>query len=168
MTPLARTVSRHGLEALNFFVSALQTGFGPFVSVWLFNRGWSDTDVGVALSVGTIAALIAQLPGGVLVDAIHRKRNAAAAALAGLACGALAMAATPTTATVWTAEILHGAASAVIGPAIAALTLSLSGHDAFSERLGGNARYASLGSALAAVSFGVVSTYLGDRGIIIL
>ena len=60
MTPLARTVSRHGLEALNFFVSALQTGFGPFVSVWLFNRGWSDTDVGVALSVGTIAALIAK------------------------------------------------------------------------------------------------------------
>ena len=64
--------SQVGLNALNFFSAAVQTGFGPYVAVWLIQRGWSQTDVGVALSVGTLAGLIGQLPGGWLVDAVHR------------------------------------------------------------------------------------------------
>ena len=176
MSPLVQPIDDSGtlpagrgaLHALNFFVAAMQTGFGPFVSVWLVSRGWSLTEVGLALSVGTIAALCAQLPGGLLVDAIHRKRDITAVALLLVAISALMIAVAPSVGSIWAAQILHAAGSVIISPAIAALTLSLCGHDSFSERLGGNARYASLGSALAAVLFGLTSTHLGEQSIFII
>ncbi len=159
---------RHAVHALNFFVAAMQTGFGPFVSVWLVSRGWSLTDVGVALSIGTIAALCAQVPGGGLVDRVHDKRYITAAAIGVVAASALMIAATPSVSVVWTAELLHALGSVMIAPAIAALTLTLCGPESFSERLGGNARYASIGSALAAGAFGLASTHLGQQSIFIM
>jgi MFS family permease len=156
---------RNAVHALAFFVAAMQTGFGPFVSVWLVSNGWSMTDVGVALSVGTVAGLCAQLPGGMLIDAMTGKRNITGAALALVAISALMIAVAPSVSAVWIAQALHSLGSAIITPAIAALTLGLSGTDSFSDRLGGNARYASLGAALAAGAFGLTSDHLGERSI---
>jgi predicted MFS family arabinose efflux permease len=58
--------------------------------------------------------------------------------------------------------------SVIITPAIAALTLALCGPDSFGERLGGNARYAALGAALAAGAFGLASSRLGDQSIFLI
>ncbi len=159
---------RNAVHALNFFVAAMQTGFGPFVSVWLITQGWSLTEVGVALSIGTVAALCLQLPGGMLVDFVHHKRNITAAALVVLAISALMIAAAPSVHAVWLAQVLHALGSAIITPAIAALTLALCGNDTFSERLGGNARYASLGSVLAAGAFGLASTHVSEHSIFLI
>jgi MFS family permease len=159
---------RNAVHALNFFVAAMQTGFGPFVSVWLVSQGWSLTEVGVALSVGTVAQLCAQLPGGALVDMVRQKHDITAIAIAVVAFSALMIAVSPSVPTVWLAQVLHAFGSAVITPAIAALTLALCGPDSFSERLGGNARYASLGSALAAVAFGLAATHLGQQSIFLI
>jgi MFS family permease len=159
---------RNAVHALNFFIAAMQTGFGPFVSVWLVSQGWSLTDVGLALSVGTVAALVAQLPGGGLVDRMHHKRPITAIAIAVVALSALMIAVTPSIPAVWLAQVVHALGSAIISPAIAALTLSLCGPDSFSERLGGNARYAALGGALAAGAFGLASTHLGEQSIFII
>ena len=164
----ALRAGRNPIHALNFFVAAMQTGFGPFLAVWLVSEGWSLTQVGVALSVGTIAALCVQLPGGILIDAISDKRNITVAALAAVAISALLIALVPSVPVVWAAEILHSFGSAVITPAIAALTLTLSGTDGFSDRLGGNARYASLGTAVAAVALGLGSSGLGAQSIFII
>ena len=46
-----------GLNGLNFFVGALQTAFGPFFTVYLTQKGWSQVDIGFALSIGTGCAL---------------------------------------------------------------------------------------------------------------
>jgi hypothetical protein len=71
----------------------------------------------------------------------------------------------PSISAIWVAQVLHAIASAIMGLAIAALTLSMCGHDSFSDRLGGNARYASVGSALAAGGFGLASAHLGEQSI---
>jgi MFS family permease len=157
------TRSRLGLYGLNFFTAAVQTGFGPFIAVWLTQQGWSFTDIGLALSVGTIVGLVGQLPGGMLVDQVHAKRVVAAAALIALGGGALLLCLAPSRPLVWAAEAAHSLASCVMTPAIAAITLSLSGHDAFSERLGANARYASLGSAASAALLGAVASFTSVR-----
>ena len=159
---------RNAVHALNFFVASIQTGFGPFVSVWLVSQGWSLTQVGLALSIGTVAALCGQLPGGALVDTFHHKRGVTAIAIAVVAVSALMIAAAPSVPVIWVAQVLHAFGSVVITPAIAALTLALCGPDSFSERLGGNARYASLGSALAAGAFGLASTHLGQQSIFLI
>jgi MFS family permease len=160
--------TRLGLNWLNFFMAAVQTGFGPFIAVYLTERGWSQTSIGVALSIGTAAGLLSQLPAGVLVDYVHRKRGLTAAALGVLAVAALLLAAWPTEQMVWLSQILHAATSGVLVPAIAALTLALYGHDAFGARLGINARYQSLGNAAAAALLGTVASYVSTRAVFLL
>jgi MFS family permease len=81
--------SRLGLNGLNFFTAAVQAGFGPFIAVWLTQQGWSLTDLGLALSIGTFASLLAQVPGGMLVDQVHRKRGVTVCGLIALGLSAL-------------------------------------------------------------------------------
>ena len=136
----------------------MQTAFGPFFTVYLTEQGWSQADIGFALSVGTASALILQLPAGALVDAIHFKRIAIALALLLIGISALMVVAAPTQASVLTSRVLQAFAGCLLTPAIAALTLELCGHDGFSERLGSNGRYASLGSAFAAAAWAASPT----------
>jgi MFS family permease len=159
--------SRKALNAFNFFVAAVQAGFGPFVAVRLTQQGWSQTDVGFALSIGSGAALLGQLPGGWAVDAVHRKRKLLTAALAAIAIAALLLAFLPMTLPVWIAEALDALAACVITPSIAAITLRLCGHAAYSERLGVNARYASLGAASAAALLGVCAWFASEQAVFI-
>jgi MFS family permease len=157
--------SRRGLNALNFGIAAVQAGFGPFVAVWLTQHQWSQTDIGLALSVSSGVALIGQLPGGWLVDAVHRKRPPMTLALAAVAAAALILAFLPLRGPVWFAEALDALAACVITPSIAAITLRLCGHAAYGERLGINARYASLGAAAAAAVLGLFAHYVSQRAV---
>jgi predicted MFS family arabinose efflux permease len=50
-------------------------------------------------------------------------------------------------------------------PAIAALTLSVCGHDNFSERLGQNTRYASLGNAASAALLGAAASTISEQAV---
>src|ERR1700712_2607831 len=160
--------SRLALSLLNLMLAAVQTGFGPFVSVFLTERGWNQADIGLALSVGTVAALLGQLPAGLLIDATSRKRLAAGTALVLVGISALSLALFPAWLPVLSAEILHGVASCALVPAVAALTLSLVGHDAFAEQVGINARYASIGNAAAAALLGLGAPSLSRRGVLLL
>ena len=90
------TRSLYGLDWLNFFVADFQTGFGPFISVYLTGVGWSQAAIGTALSIGTIAGMASQIPGGALADAIHDKRVAVATAIVATMASALTIAMWPT------------------------------------------------------------------------
>jgi MFS family permease len=160
--------ARLGLNGLNFFHAAAQTGFGPFIAVYLTERGWSQTQIGVALSIGTASGVLSQLPSGMLVDLVHRKRGITAVGLVLLGVSALLLIAWPTEELVWASQILHAVASGILVPAIAALTLSLCGHDAFSARLGVNARYGALGNAVAAGLLGAAASYLATGAVFLL
>ncbi len=70
--------SRQGLDWMNFFLADIQTGFGAFLAFYLADLGWQKGQVGLALSAGTIAGLIARIPGGALVDWVPWKRGMAA------------------------------------------------------------------------------------------
>jgi hypothetical protein len=60
---------------------------------------------------------------------------------------------------------LHAAASCVLGPAIAAISLGLVGPLAIGERFGRNARYASLGNGVAAAVMGTAGYLLSSRSV---
>src|ERR1700724_1980373 len=105
--------SQRGLDWLNFFVANFQTGFGPFISVYLTGVGWTQGAIGVALSAGSIAAMVSQIPGGILVDAARRKRAAAGAAIVLIMASALLIALWPALLPIASAEILHAFASSV-------------------------------------------------------
>jgi predicted MFS family arabinose efflux permease len=154
-----------GLDWLNFFIANVQTGFGPFIAVYLAGVGWTEFNIGSILSVAGLVGLITQLPGGALVDAVHSKRSIAALAALSITLSALLLALWPFYPVVLTAEILHGVASSLLGPAIAAISLGLVGHAAVGERLGRNARFASIGNGLAAAAMGACGYFLSARAV---
>src|SRR5215469_3435286 len=142
------------LDLLNFFVADVQIGFGPFVAVYLTTHKWTQVEIGFALTLSTIVAFLSQIPAGALVDAAPNKRIAASGALIGVIVAALLLAVQPTTLPVIVAQALHAFSSCVLTPAIAAISLHLVGHAAFGERLGRNARYASIGNGITAAVMG--------------
>ena len=73
----------------------MQTGFGPFVAVYLTTQKWTQVEIGLVLSIGGIVALIGQMPGGAIVDAARSERLVAGLAVATIGISALAYAAWP-------------------------------------------------------------------------
>jgi MFS family permease len=157
--------SLRGLDWFVFFVADVQTGFGPFVSVYLTAQHWTQVDIGLALSVRSLIALIGQMPGGALVDAAKSERTVAAIAIAIIAISALGYAVMPILPVVLLVSVLHAGASCVLGPAIAAISLGLVGHAAIGERFGRNARFASIGNGLAAAAMGACGYFISPRAV---
>jgi MFS family permease len=146
-------------------VANIQTGFGPFIAVYLTTQGWTQAAIGLALSVGTVASMASQVPAGALVDAASRKSIAAVFSILAFTLSALMFAAWPMPIFVYLAEVLHGFSSCTLGPAIAALSLMLAGRRALGLRLGRNARYASIGSGVGAALMGVCGYYISNQAI---
>src|SRR5258708_1298953 len=71
--------SRRGLDWTNFFLADVQMSFGSFLAFYLADLGWSKQNVGLALTVGGLAGVATQIPGGALADAVRWKRGLAAA-----------------------------------------------------------------------------------------
>jgi predicted MFS family arabinose efflux permease len=165
VTPTPSRQSLRGLDWFIFFLADVQTGFGPFVAVYLTTQKWTQVEIGFVLSIGGIVGLIGQMPGGAIVDAARSERLVAGLAIATIGVSALGYAAWPILPVVMTAATLHAAASCVLGPAIAAISLGLVGPLAIGERLGRNARFASLGNGVAAAVMGTFGYLLSSRSV---
>src|SRR5262249_34260016 len=63
------------------------------------------------------------------------------------------------------AAALQAAASCVLGPTIAAISLGLVGRADIGRRLGRNARFASIGSGIAAAGVGGCGDFLSSRAV---
>ncbi|WP_027797664.1 MFS transporter [Paraburkholderia acidipaludis] len=162
---MASTRSLRALDWLNFFVANVQTGFGPFIASYLASHKWTQGEIGLALSVGTISAMVSQVPGGAAVDALRNKKAAAAWAIIAIILSATLLAVSPTVIPVMAAEVFHGFASCMLTPAMAALALMLVGRQNLGDRLGRNARWASIGSAVAAGLMGLCGEYVSPRAV---
>jgi MFS family permease len=157
--------SLRGLDWFAFFVADLQTGWGPFVAAYLTSVSWNQFDIGLVLTIGTVATFALQIPTGAVVDGVPAKRTLAALAVVFVSGSALLLALWPTFIVVVGAKVLHALASCLLGPTIAAMSLGLVGHALLSVRLGRNARFLSLGNAIAAGVMGAIGYYFSDRAI---
>jgi MFS family permease len=165
--PHPSRASQRGLDWFIFFVADVQTGFGPFIAVYLTSQKWTQVDIGLVLSIGGIISLIAQMPGGALVDAAKSERLVAGVALVIIATAAMAYALMPIFPVVLSAAIAHALASCVLGPCIVAISLGLVGHAAIGERLGRNARFASIGNGIAAAAMGACGYLFSPRAVFV-
>jgi predicted MFS family arabinose efflux permease len=118
--PVPSLRSLRGLDWFVFFLADVQTGFGPFVAVYLTVHKWTQADIGLVLAIGGLVALVGQIPGGAIVDAARSERVVAALGVLGIAASAAVLVAWPVFAAVAAAKVLHAAASCILGPAVAA------------------------------------------------
>jgi MFS family permease len=157
-----------GLDWVNFFAAAVQTGFGPFIAVYLTLHHWTGLAIGGILSLGTLVATISQIPAGALVDFMPSKRLAGVIGLVAIGGSAVLFVVLPTQFGVGLAEILHGFASCMLNPAIAAISLALVSRQALGERLGRNVRFSSLGNGAAAALMGVAGLWWSGGSVFVI
>jgi MFS family permease len=153
------------LDWLNFFLADVQTGVGPFLVIYLAGQGWNEQNVGIALTVGGIAGIVAQTPVGALVDRLRSKRGFIGAGIIALVTASLFIALWPTLWPVLFAEVLLGGASSIFGPAVCAISLGVVGHQLFDRRQGRNQTFNSAGNVVAAISMGLLGYFVSNRSI---
>jgi predicted MFS family arabinose efflux permease len=163
--PAPSRESLRGLDWFIFFLADVQTGFGPFIAVYLTTQKWTQAEIGLVLTIGGLVGLVGQMPGGAIVDFARSERLVASLAVATIGTSALAYAAWPILPVVLAAATLHAAASCVLGPAIAAISLGLVGPHGIGERFGRNARFAALGNGTAAAVMGTCGYLLSSRSV---
>ena len=150
-----------------FSLLTLRQASAPLSRVYLTTEAWTQVEIGEVLSLGTAAAMLSQIPGGAVVDRLRDKRVAAGAAGFAVAVSAILFAAAPTKFGVMLAEVTHSFASCMLGPALAAISLTLVGRAGLGERLGRNACFASLGNGIAAAALGACgANRLQPRGVL--
>ena len=153
------------LDWFAFFCANLQTGFGPFVAVYLTAEKWTQTDIGIVLMIGGLVGLVCQMPGGLLVDRARSKALMAGIAVAAIGTAALLTALGSAYALILLAWVLHACATCVLTPSITSVSLDLVGHERIGVRLGRNATFASIGNALAAAAMGGFGSYFSNQAV---
>ncbi|MFD2029987.1 MFS transporter [Ancylobacter dichloromethanicus] len=156
LSPLA------ALAALNLFLADVRDGLGPFLGVFLQEKGLEPVrdrprhDAGRARRHARDHA-----DGGALVDASRAKRAIIVFGSLAILAASLTILAVPHFATVAVAQAVNGIAAAALLPAIAGLTLGLVGPNGFDRQLGRNEAFNHAGNILAAVLAGVLGWWFG-------
>jgi MFS family permease len=153
--PAPSRQSQRALDWFVFFLADIQTGLVPFVAVYLTTKDWTQSEIGFVLTVGGLVALVGQIPGGALVDAVRSERLLIALAVIAIGASSLALIVQPVFGVVLGVAVLQALANCLLAPAVAAISLGLVGHAGISERLGRNARFTAIGSIVAAASMGL-------------
>jgi MFS family permease len=151
-----------GLDVLTFLMADVRDGVGPFLSVYLIGgQHWQSGEIGVAMAASSIAAAICQIPAGLLVDSVRAKRLLVVLSGLMVALGCLLIVSVPKLLVVVSAQALLGAASAIIPPALAALSLGIVGRKRFPARVSRNESFNHGGNFAAAILAGTVGQRFG-------
>ena len=128
-TPNPSMLRSVAFDGINFLMADVRDGVGPYLSVFLKGQEhWEAGAIGIAMAASSIAAAACQIPAGLLVDSLKIKRLLVAGSGLLVGVGCLLIAFFPQFLVVVAAQAMLGAASAVIPPVIAALSLGLVGH----------------------------------------
>ena len=155
------TRSLVALCALNFFVADVRDGLGPFLGVFLQARSWSPAEIGIVMTVGGLAGMIATTPFGILVDMTKAKRALIVVAALLIVIASIANLFVPNFIVTTIAQVISGTAGSVVPPAIAAITLDLVLQRGFAHQLGRNEAFNHAGNVAAAVMVGVFGYLFG-------
>jgi predicted MFS family arabinose efflux permease len=156
------------LPALNFFLADVRDGLGPFLGVFLMGQGWQADDIGYVMTIGGIAGMLATTPLGALIDASRCKRMLLALGSVLVIAGTLALFISSSFAVTAASQIGTGIVGAIIGPAIAGITLGIVGHQRLPYQLGINEAWNHGGNLVSAALAGVLGYYWGLPAVFIL
>ena len=158
-----------GLDALNLLSAAIGTAYGAFIPVYLTAHAWTQTRIGLVLTVATVVSVVSQLPAGMWVDAAGpKRRRLIVGAILIIGCTPLVLALLPIPLPVLLALGAQAAAGTLLSPAIAALSLARVGKQRLADRLGRNARYGSIGAGLGAAIMGAASTWISASAVFLM
>jgi MFS family permease len=157
-----RVRAGRALDATNFFLADVRDGLGPYLAIYLLTeQHWDEARIGIVMSVATVAGILAQTPAGALVDATRAKRLIMVAAAIAVTAASLLL---PLFPGFWPVALSQGiahAAGVIFPPAIAAISLGVVGHRAFTRRIGRNETFNHAGNAASAIVAGSAAYLFG-------
>jgi MFS family permease len=154
--------ANRGLDAANFFLADVRDGLGPYLAIYLLTvQKWDEASIGVVMSIATAAGIVAQTPAGGLIDATRSKRAVMVAAAIAVTAASLLLPLFSSFLPVAASQATAHAAAAVFGPGLAAVSLGIVGHAAFTGRVGRNESFNHAGNAFAAVMAGATAYIWG-------
>jgi MFS family permease len=149
------TRANRALDALNFFLADVRGGLGPYLAIYLLTvRNWNEAEIGIVMSIAAIAGILAETPGGALIDAAHAKRAVVVLAALAVTTGSLLLPFLASFSAVAVSQAAVNVIGSIFGPAIAAISLGIVGHAHFARRIGRNEAFNHAGNASAAAIAG--------------
>ena len=164
-------MSIRSLQALcltSFFIADVRDGLGPFLGIFLTQRHWQPDDIGLLMTAGGVAGLLATLPAGFITDASKNKRLILALLCVLITGTTLLLWLSQANAVVAFSQIVSGICAAFVGPLITGITLGLTGQQGFSAQMGKNEAFNHGGNFITALIAGGIAWYWGIGGIFIL
>lgn len=161
-----KTASLRALDALNFCNAGIQTGLGPFMSVFYTRvRHWNPGEIGTLIACQSLTGILLQSFVGNHVDQSHHKRALAAAAAVTVALSAVAIAIFPNYAVQIAVQLVIGLAITVFPAVTSAFALGLVEENELTGRVARNESFTHTGNMIFAVVAGAVGTLLALEGI---
>ncbi|MEZ0289261.1 MAG: MFS transporter, partial [Methylophilus sp.] len=143
------------LDALNFFLADVRDGLGPYLAIYLLAvHHWQPASIGFVMTLAGVTALVTQIPAGALIDHTHRKRAVIAIAALVVTFSCLVLPFVSSFSLVAITQTMSALSASVFAPAIAAITLGMTGPRAFTQRTGRNETFNHAGNAVAALLAG--------------
>jgi MFS family permease len=154
--------NNRSLDGLNFFLADVRDGLGPYLAIYLLAvHKWDPASIGLVMTLAGIAALVTQTPAGALIDRTRSKRLVVVVAALLVTAGCLVLPFIHSFTWVAVTQSLSAIAGSVFAPAIAAISLGITGPKAFTRRTGRNETWNHAGNACAALLAGGCSWLFG-------
>ena len=149
------------LLAVNFFMADMQSGIGPFLGVFLLERGWASGMIGTAMAIGNVAGMLIATPVGGFIDTSRHKR-------AWVIVPGIAVVAASSIILAWqnfwavaASQVATSMAGAAIVPAVTGITLGMVGQKGFNRQNGRNQAFNHAGNMVGAAASGVLGWQFG-------
>lgn len=150
------------LDSLNFFLADVRDGLGPYLAIYLLAvHHWEPASIGFVMTLAGVTALVTQIPAGALIDNTHSKRAVIAIAALVVTCSCLILPFVSSFSLVAITQTISALSASVFAPAIAAITLGITGPRGFTQRTGRNETFNHAGNAVAALLAGGFAYFFG-------
>lgn len=167
-SPRGSRRARGALEALNFSMADMQAGIGPFLGVFLQDRGWATGAIGTVMTIGGIAGMVMTAPAGTLIDATRHKRRCV------IVSGIFTVVASSLiwfSQAAWVvalSQVATAIAGEAIGPAVAGITLGIVRQAGFNRQNGRNQAWNHAGNMIGAGLSGFLGWKCGFGAVFVL
>jgi len=142
--------ARRSLEALNFFMADMQAGIGPFLGVFLQQRGWATGAIGTVMTAGGVAGMAMTAPAGAFIDHTRAKRWVVVVTGTATVLASFLILISQSWWVVAASQIATAVAGAAIGPAVAGITLGIFRQKGFNAQNGRNQAWNHAGNMVGA------------------
>jgi MFS family permease len=139
-----------GLLSLNFFMADMQAGIGPFLGVFLQQKGWTSGPVGTVMTAGGVAGMLMTVPAGAFIDHTMRKRLVVIVTGIATVLASFLILLSQSALVVTVSQVATAIAGAAIGPAVSGMTLGIVRQKGFNDQNGRNQAWNHAGNMVGA------------------